>query len=114
MNSKETLIRAERCIFNNRIELYLAEIGGAGRSVATKLILEHVPDGSPAEPFLTLKTGDAQRLIDELWDCGLRPSEGSGSAGALAATERHLKDMQEIARTFLGHYVKQNVEIAGK
>jgi hypothetical protein len=28
--------------------------------------------------------------------CGLRPSEGTGSAGALAATERHLKDMQRL------------------
>lgn len=26
-----------------------------------------------------------------------RPTEGTGSAGALAATERHLKDMQTIA-----------------
>ena len=35
--------------------------------------------------------------MDELWRCGLRPSEGTGSAGSLAATERHLKDMQAIA-----------------
>jgi hypothetical protein len=36
-------------------------------------------------------------LMDQLWQCGLRPTEGTGSAGSLAATERHLKDMREIA-----------------
>ncbi len=44
----------------------------------------------------TLSPTAAQQLIDDLWDCGLRPSEGSGSAGQLAAVERHLKDMQTL------------------
>ena len=39
---------------------------------------------------------EAQNLMDRLWKAGLRPTEGSGSAGALAATERHLKDMQKL------------------
>lgn len=47
-------------------------------------------------PALSLTMQDAQDLIDQLWRCGLRPSEGSGSAGALAATQLHLKDMQTI------------------
>lgn len=38
----------------------------------------------------------AQKLMDDLWDCGLRPSEGSGSAGQLAATQRHLEDMRKL------------------
>jgi hypothetical protein len=37
-----------------------------------------------------------QDLMDKLWSIGFRPTEGSGSAGALAATERHLKDMQRL------------------
>lgn len=49
------------------------------------------------EPMLRLDNDEAQSLMDELWRCGLRPSEGSGSAGALAATQRHLADMQKIA-----------------
>lgn len=39
---------------------------------------------------------EAQALMDRLWKVGLRPTEGSGSAGSLAATERHLKDMQKL------------------
>ena len=38
----------------------------------------------------------AQRLMDELWNVGLRPSEGTGSAGSLAATQRHLNDIRAI------------------
>jgi hypothetical protein len=48
------------------------------------------------EPPLTLRPEEAQNLMDELWRTGLRPTEGTGSAGSLAATERHLKDMQTI------------------
>jgi hypothetical protein len=52
-------------------------------------------------PCLVLEHTDAQRFMDELWNCGLRPSEGSGSAGAMAATERHLGDMRTIAMAAL-------------
>jgi hypothetical protein len=37
-----------------------------------------------------------------LWNCGLRPTEGSGSAGSLAATQRHLDDMRTVAFHKLG------------
>jgi hypothetical protein len=36
-------------------------------------------------------------LIDALWTAGLRPTEGHGSTGQLAATERHLEDMRALA-----------------
>jgi len=38
----------------------------------------------------------AQELIDKLWMAGYRPTEGKGSAGVLAATERHLADMRRL------------------
>jgi hypothetical protein len=49
------------------------------------------------KPSMRLDLTEAQGLMDELWSCGLRPSEGTGSAGSLAATERHLADMKKIA-----------------
>ena len=52
-------------------------------------------------PAFELHRRDAQVLMDDLWKAGLRPTEGSGSAGSLAATERHLADMQKIAFGFL-------------
>jgi hypothetical protein len=48
------------------------------------------------EPTFSLTPEAAQSLMDELWRCGLRPTEGSGSAGSLAATERHLADMRAL------------------
>lgn len=56
-----------------------------------------VAQGECAPPAISLTMKQAQQLMDELWSCGIRPTEGSGSAGSLAATERHLKDMQTIA-----------------
>ena len=43
----------------------------------------------------------AQELMDALWDCGLRPSEGTGSAGALRAVERHRDDLMSIVDRLL-------------
>lgn len=47
-------------------------------------------------PTVQLDKHAAQKLIDDLWDCGLRPSEGSGSAGQLAAVQNHLEDMRKL------------------
>lgn len=48
------------------------------------------------QPFLEIEMHEAQGLMDSLWDCGLRPSEGAGSAGAFKALQNHLTDLKEI------------------
>lgn len=53
-------------------------------------------DAMMSSPALMLSRDDLQSLMDELWHVGVRPSEGSGSAGSLAATERHLADMRAL------------------
>ena len=53
--------------------------------------------GKQREPTFSIDETAAQQLMDELWNCGLRPSEGTGSAGALAATQKHLEDMRKIS-----------------
>lgn len=65
--------------------------------VAQPIELKPLQPGLTAEPTLTLSGDAAQRLMDELWNIGIRPTEGTGSAGSLAATERHLADMRRIA-----------------
>jgi hypothetical protein len=49
------------------------------------------------DEILTVPDQLAQNLMDQLWLCGLRPTEGTGSAGSLAATQRHLGDMQKLS-----------------
>ncbi len=59
----------------------------------------HKPDEGMAmvgQADMVLTPASAQQLMDELWYVGLRPSEGTGSAGSLAATQSHLKDMRAI------------------
>ncbi len=54
---------------------------------------------SQADMILTPTS--AQQLMDELWHCGMRPTEGTGSAGSLAATQRHLGDMRSLVAKLL-------------
>ncbi len=60
--------------------------------------LECVQIDEGTAPPVAMSLGDirVQDLMDKLWSAGFRPTEGSGSAGALAATERHLKDMRRL------------------
>ena len=49
------------------------------------------PGDTPrSEPVLNVGQEALQSLIDELWHLGIRPTEGHGSTGQLAATEKHL------------------------
>lgn len=102
-------IFAERQIWTNSIAVHI----GTRRAdhlldVVRPGVIEAIEEGDHfGEPAMRLKYEEAQRLMDELWRCGLRPSEGTGSAGSLAATERHLKDMQGIA---LGALRKHGIE----
>nr|WP_145544751.1 hypothetical protein [Variovorax boronicumulans] len=92
--------RVERQIFRDRIAVYLvlSQPQHKGRALARPLTFDVIEPGQVfGEPTIDMATEDAQQLMDELWRAGLRPTEGTGSAGSLAATERHLKDMQRIA-----------------
>jgi hypothetical protein len=48
------------------------------------------------QPDVSLDMKAGQKLMDDLWDAGLRPSEGTGSAGSFAAQGRHLEDMRKL------------------
>lgn len=70
-------------------------------AVAEPLTLKTVDEATAAahyqEPTFKMFADTAQKLMDDLWDCGLRPSEGTGSAGAMAATQKHLDDLRTVA-----------------
>lgn len=96
-------VRAEKAWFRNRIEFMVIQKSENGRtSVGRSITMQTIEEGEAfGDPTFSLRPDEAQAMMDELWRVGLRPSEGTGSAGSLAATERHLKDMQAIAMGLL-------------
>lgn len=97
-------IYADRPRLQNVVDLHLVRRTETGQMFASANWGPEIAHGycPPIDPLVRLDMAAAQELIDELWACGLRPTEGSGSAGSLAATERHLQDMRLIALKHLG------------
>lgn len=89
-------IVAEKLPFGRGIELHMFDLKDNKYMVAEPPVMTERPNFEVSLPFAQFKTTEAQELMDSLWQCGLRPSEGSGSAGALAATQRHLDDMRTL------------------
>ena len=54
------------------------------------------------DKFLTITKDEAQVLMDDLWDAGIRPTEGMGSAGSMQAVQKNLKDLRKILFYKLG------------
>lgn len=69
---------------------------GGPAHVGLPLTMQAVEVGMPVEPTFSLSVESAQGLMDSLWQCGIRPTEGKGSAGALAAVQYHLEDMRKL------------------
>ena len=83
--------------WGRQIDLRAAIMDGAHVTAAMPVTLQDQDqDEQQVAPFLTLGIETAQVLMDQLWHCGLRPTEGSGSAGSMAAVQEHLKDMRRL------------------
>jgi hypothetical protein len=67
-----------------------------GLFIAEPLTFRPLAEDEIERPQLELNNSDAQSLMDQLWQCGLRPTEGTGSAGAMAATQAHLADLRRL------------------
>lgn len=81
------------------VEFLLVDKVGDKTGIAKSIefeVDENYPSGNILEPTFKLQREQAQLLMDDLWNCGLRPSEGTGSAGALVATQKHLEDMRKL------------------
>ena len=98
---RSLVIFCERSFRSRGIELHISEARVAGDGVtrvAGQLVFSPVPENTIGPgPVAVLDDTSAQQMMDELWRCGVRPTEGRGSAGSLAATESHLADMRAIA-----------------
>jgi len=94
---------ARREQWNCGISLYARQVTREGEHfMAQPLVMAPHERFTQATPFAMVDIEQAQQLMDELWQCGLRPSEGTGSAGSLRATERHLEDMRKLVARWSG------------
>ena len=93
---KQFIFHAQRAPFGRGIAIHMAQRNGDQLFVVDDVLLSKAVEGEMSRPMLDLDLTAAQQLMDELWHCGLRPTEGSGSADSLAATERHLADMRRL------------------
>jgi len=92
MNEKVEL-RAVSAPWHGGVELLVRQ----GDAYGVNVTMETKKQGLIVEPTLRIGMDEAQSLMDDLWNAGLRPTEGAGSAGSLRATEKHLQDMHKIA-----------------
>ncbi|MAC32231.1 MAG: hypothetical protein CME38_01335 [Haliea sp.] len=97
MNEK-IQIRAVSAPWHSGVELLVRH----GDSVGVSINMETLDHNRAVEPTVRIGRDEAQTLMDDLWTAGLRPTEGTGSAGSLQATEKHLSDMRKIAFKQLG------------
>lgn len=97
---EELRVFGDRLMFSNGIRLIFWK-AIRNKRVVMKPTYEEIPEATVYDPItadmgINLSRAAAQELMDTLWTCGVRPTEGSGSAGSLAATEKHLKDLQDM------------------
>ena len=89
----KTFFRAQAAPWHQGVSILIGDAEGKTRAV---IQLEKLDEMCVTEPSFHLETDQAQTLMDDLWNAGIRPTEGSGSAGALRAVERHLEDMRTL------------------
>lgn len=89
-------VDADRVPWIGRVRLWLTYHNGETWRILETSDKDFDMPGEEPDPTAIIPEGAAQQLIDALWRAGLRPSEGTGSAGALAATQKHLDDMRRL------------------
>lgn len=95
-------VHVERTSFGRSVDIHIAQFAPNGDlvAVAIPIELEKVDDGWLASrtdpPAISMQPELAQRLADELWQAGFRPTQGQQSEGQIAAVNSHLQDMRHM------------------
>jgi len=73
-----------------------------GQPVVMEDVDRNIACATGPGPTVSLTREAAQKLADDLWRLGIRPTEAAGSAGSYSAQGAHLSDMRKIAFCKLG------------
>lgn len=91
-------------------ELYIFQKVDGHRAYCSNVTLQTVEEGVSAPPSpIVIDATAAQVLMDDLWNCGVRPTEGTGSAGQSLAQQNHIKDLQTAMTRLFSIVEKSNV-----
>lgn len=101
MNYGLQIVAAKESVYSRGLEIHIFARQPNGVFAGSVVMTEVKDLIAPAAPACRIDPETAQGLMDSLWQCGLRPSEGTGSAGSLAATEKHLGDMRKLVEKTL-------------
>lgn len=96
------VIRAQSAPWNRAIELLIYSRNDSNGLIIPGKLKDGVAlkdrdiQGMEIEPTISIPRDSAQTLLDDLWNCGLRPTDGVDSPGELRATKYHLEDMRKL------------------
>lgn len=95
-------ITAFRDPFSGEVELRAANIGSQFNEVFGEMRIIQQEKEKAVEPFLKISGQAAQSLMNQLFECGIRPNGDFGTPGHLKALENHVSDLRKIAFKKLG------------
>lgn len=98
----ELLVGGELDFISNSIRFLLRENtpGMGGRRVALPVVMEQVSPDPPLNPTpatFSLSLDAAQKLIDQLYAIGLRPSKMEDNSPVIGAMKEHIADLRRMA-----------------
>ena len=88
-------VRASAAPWWDGVNLLVIQKSHGKTGVGRTIVMHDVPLGQTVEPTCHIDNDAAQALMDDLWNCGIRPTEGAGTAGAMKAAQDNLKDLRE-------------------
>jgi len=76
----------------------------SGRSthIAQPLVFKEYEKGALTSSCIGLDQDEAEDLMNALWKCGLRPSNGEGNVGQIGALKDHLEDKKTDKEFYKG------------
>lgn len=104
-------------MFGNEFGVWIVGRDQASRKrLRCKIVFDEVPveECSSVSENFRLKNSDVQRIMDNLWAAGVRPSSGDGNEGALKATQNHLLDVRGVMNRLLEVAVPLQRTLDGK
>lgn len=93
------LVIPEFSHYSGLLSLHLVKkVADRNMAVAEAMTFRVYEPGEQTNPApVQLTHSEAQELIDRLWACGLRPTEGKGTAGLIEAMKEHIGDLRKVA-----------------